>query len=32
MVFKVFYYCGPYLLILSVVLLGSTNCFYVVFR
>ena len=32
MVFKVFYYTGPFMLILIIVLLGSTNCYYVLFR
>lgn len=32
MVFKVFYYTGPFLLILTVVLIGTTNCFYLLFR
>ena len=31
MVFKVFYYTGPFLSILGVVLIGSTNCYYVLF-
>eukprot|EP00049_Salpingoeca_infusionum_P007130 m.116055 g.116055 ORF g.116055 m.116055 type:complete len:594 (-) comp13589_c0_seq2:1508-3289(-) len=32
MVFKVFYYTGPFMLILAIVLIGSANCFYVLFR
>lgn len=32
MVLKVFYYTGPFMLILLIVLLGSANCFYVIFR
>jgi hypothetical protein len=32
MVFKVLYYSGPFLLILLIVLIASTNCYYVLFR
>eukprot|EP00730_Choanoeca_flexa_P003264 TRINITY_DN11346_c0_g1_i2.p1 TRINITY_DN11346_c0_g1~~TRINITY_DN11346_c0_g1_i2.p1 ORF type:complete len:820 (+),score=150.12 TRINITY_DN11346_c0_g1_i2:141-2462(+) len=31
MVFKVFYYTGPFMMILLIVLLASANCFYVIF-
>jgi hypothetical protein len=32
MVFKVFYYTGPFMMILLVVLLATANCFYILFR